>query len=123
MKSPPLFILLIAVAVISPSASAQFSFTERGDLLSESSRSGAPIGIADMNGDGLDDLVRLAQTVRLMIDYQGVPGAPFTSHVHGVLPRTAMWALCIADVDRNGFNDIFAGPSSGGILLLKADET
>lgn len=123
MKSPPLVYSLIAVAVISPPALAQFSFTERGDLLSESSRSGAPIGIADMNGDGLDDLVRLDETVRLLIDYQGAPGAPFTSHVHGVLPRTAMWALCIADVDRNGFNDIFAGPSGGGILLLKADAT
>lgn len=123
MKFPPLVYSLIAVAVISPPALAQFSFTERGDLLSESSRSGAPIGIADMNGDGLDDLVRLDETVRLLIDYQGAPGAPFTSHVHGVLPRTAMWALCIADVDRNGFNDIFAGPSGGGILLLKADAT
>jgi hypothetical protein len=79
------------------------------------------MAVADMNGDGRDDLVRLHVTRTLSIEYQAAPGAPFTSFAIGNLPQQSNWAICVADVDRNGFNDIFAGPSGGGIVLLKAD--
>ncbi|MCH2064829.1 MAG: FG-GAP-like repeat-containing protein [Roseibacillus sp.] len=100
---------------------AQFSFTERTDLLGEVTRSGAPMAVVDMNGDGRDDLIRLHETDSLLIDYQQGPGEPFSSYVYGELPRGSIWAVCAADVDRNGFNDLFLGPSSGGAFLLKAD--
>ena len=36
------------------------TFTVRTNLLSDTSfRSGVPMGVVDMNGDGLDDIVRL----------------------------------------------------------------
>ena len=78
------------------------------------------MAIVDLNGDGRDDLVRLHQTDRLLIDYQNEPGQLFSSFDYGELPRGSIWAVCAADVDRNGFNDLFLGPSSGGALLLKA---
>ena len=99
---------------------AQFSFSDRSDLLTNSSSSGAPMAIVDLNGDGRDDLVRIHQTDRLLIDYQNAPGQSFSAYDYGDLPRGSIWAVCAADVDRNGLNDIFLGPSSGGALLLKA---
>lgn len=99
---------------------AQFSFSDRSDLLTNSSSSGAPMAIVDLNGDGRDDLIRIHQTDRLLIDYQNAPGQGFSAYDYGDLPRGSIWAVCAADVDRNGLNDIFLGPSSGGALLLKA---
>tara|TARA_B100001057_G_scaffold173529_1_gene174205 strand:- start:3989 stop:7102 length:3114 start_codon:yes stop_codon:yes gene_type:complete len=109
-----------ASLVVAASLQAQFSFTDHTDLLASSSSSGAPMAIVDLNGDGRDDLVRVHQTDRLFIDYQNEPGQPFSAVDYGDLPRGSIWAVCAADVDRNGFNDIFIGPSSGGALLLKA---
>ena len=117
-------LLVIGAPLVLASATsveAQFSFTEQGDLLSEVSLSGAPMAVVDMNGDGRDDLIRLHETDRLLIDYQEGPGEPFSSYVYGEIPRGSIWAVCAADVDRNGFNDLFLGPSSGGAFLLKAD--
>ncbi len=114
----PLFFLTVAA---SPVARAQFSFTEQTLLLGDSAWSGAPMAVTDMNGDGKDDLVRLSGTRSLSIKYQEGPGKPFSSYVYGALPRGAIWAVCVADVDRNGRNDLFLGPSAGGGLLLVAD--
>ena len=81
------------------------------------------MAVVDLNGDGRDDLVRVHQTDRLFIDYQNEPGQPFSAVDYGDLPRGSIWAVCAADVDRNGFNDIFLGPSSGGALLLKSGDS
>jgi len=78
------------------------------------------MAIVDLNGDGRDDLVRVHETNRLFIDYQNEPGQPFSMLDYGDLARGSIWAVCAADVDRNGFNDLFIGPSSGGAYLLKA---
>ncbi len=114
------FIATFAVLSISASVEAQFSFTDRTSLLKDPSRSGAPMAVVDMNGDGRDDLVRLHETDRLMIDYQNEPGQLFSAYDYGEVPRGSIWAVCAADVDRNGFNDLFVGPSSGGAFLLMA---
>ena len=114
---------LAASLLLTASLHAQFSFTDQTDLLASSSSSGAPMAIVDLNGDGRDDLVRVHQTDRLFIDYQNEPGQPFSAVDFGDLPRGSIWAVCAADVDRNGFNDIFIGPSSGGALLLKAGDS
>ena len=65
------------------------------------------MAVVDMNGDGRDDLVRLHETDRLMIDYQNEPGQVFSAYDYGEVPRGSIWAVCAADVDRNGFNDLF----------------
>ena len=111
-------LLTIATSVM---AWSQISFTERTSLLGDAALSGAPMAVVDMNGDGRDDLVRLSGTQTLLIDYQQRPGEPFSSYVYGAVPRGSIWAICAADVDRNGHNDLFLGPSGGGGLLLMAD--
>ena len=116
----PLLCSSVVGLAITASLQAQFSFSDHTDLLTSSSSSGAPMAIVDLNGDGRDDLVRVHETNRLFIDYQTEPGQPFSMLDYGDLARGSIWAVCAADVDRNGFNDLFIGPSSGGAYLLKA---
>ncbi len=99
---------------------AQFSFSDRSFMLANQTvKSGAPIGVVDMNGDGLDDIVRLDQTRNLKIDYQ-VPGFNFSGYTYGNLVGT-QWSLCVADVDNNGYNDVFTGGAYNGLKVLKAN--
>ncbi len=77
------------------------------------------MGIADMNGDGLDDIVRLKNTNQLQILFQPTSGPVFSNLEFGSLPGT-MWSMCIADVDGNGFNDVLTGGAYNGVHLYKA---
>lgn len=100
-------------------AYAQFSFSDQSSwLFNSTTKSAAPIGVSDMNGDGLDDIVRLDQTETLRIDYQAVGGFTGFSYAQ---PLGNQWSLCIADVDRNGYNDVFSGGAYNGLKLLKAN--
>ena len=126
--SPRPFLSIVATTIAlfsSERAFAQFSFTERTSLLSNrpgtsTFHGGAPIAITDMNGDGRDDIIRLDQLRYLTIEFQMAPGEPFRHHTVASLANEP-WAICIADVDKNGFNDIVAAGGTGGIALLKAD--
>jgi PKD repeat protein len=101
---------------------AQISFIDTSNILVYPNvSSGAPIGIADMNGDGLDDIITLDNTSHLYIQYQGAPGQ-FTGFDGGLMAGS-QWSMCIADVDRNGYNDIFTGGAYNGLKLLKANDT
>ncbi len=98
----------------------QFSFTNRTSWLAHGTvYSGVPIGVADMNNDGLDDIVRLDQSSKVLIDYQPEVLNQFTGYSYGPL-LGKQWTICIADVDQNGFNDIFTGGNNNGLKLLKA---
>jgi len=111
--------LLLSATFCCNFAYAQFSFSDQSSwLFNTATRSGAPIGVSDMNGDGLDDIIRLDQGQTLRVDYQA-PGG-FTGFTYGQLLGT-QWSLCIADVDRNGYNDIFSGGAYNGLKLLKAN--
>ena len=117
MRYPFLFCFLFVASL----ANAQFSFVDRTSFLSFTNvSSGAPIAISDMNGDGLDDLVRLDNTQNLKIDYQPTLGNDFTGLTFGTVGGS-QWSICIADVDGNGYNDIFTGGSYNGLKLLTAN--
>ncbi len=98
---------------------AQFSFFDATNRLDVTLvRSGAAMGVADMNNDGLDDIIRLDQAQDLFISYQGANGN-FSSIGVGVL-QGGQWSLCVADVDRNNYNDIFTGGSHNNLKLVRA---
>jgi hypothetical protein len=83
--------------------------------------SGAPIAIVDMNADGLDDIVRLHDGVELEIEYQQEDGT--FMRIGGVsIGGSGAWGMAIADVDNNGYPDIFAGGSYDGLKLLIAND-
>ncbi len=103
------------------SLQAQFSFTNRNDLLVNTTHSGVAMGVGDMNGDGLDDLIRLDQGTDLYIEYQTAPNAPFTSMYVGNMANSSQWSLAVADVDNNGYCDFMCGGAYDGVKLAMAN--
>jgi PKD repeat protein len=98
----------------------QFVFSDASNRLgTQAVHSGAAMGIADMNNDGLDDIVRLDQGQFLYISYQASNGN-FSNYNVGNL-QGVQWSLCIADVDDNNFNDIFTGGSYNNLKLIRAN--
>lgn len=113
---------LLATILCFSSLCGQLSFSNQTFLLSDPfGKSGAPIAIADMNGDGLDDIVRLKNTNELQILYQPTFGTIFSNLTIGFTSGN-QWSICVADVDRNGYNDIFCGGAYNGLQLFKASD-
>ena len=109
-------ILILAFAWVG-SADAQ-KFTQRTNLLSDSNfHSGVAMGVADMNGDGLDDIIRLNNARSLSIEYQGAANAAFSNFNYGSLAGGSEWSLCVGDVDGNGYNDLVVGGAYNNCLL------
>ena len=117
---------ILGVLLVPGLVAAQLSFTDSTSaLLSTSNNSGAAIGVADMNGDGKDDIVRFYDRVRSMrIEYQQAPNAPFATFNYGRLPgNISTWAVALADYDHNGYRDILVGGATGGLRLLTANNS
>ena len=120
------FTSIVGALLLQGLASAQLSFTDStSNLLSRSNNSGCAIGVADMNGDGKDDIVRFYNSnQRMRIEYQQAPGAQFDTFNYGSLPRNiSTWAVALADYDHNGYCDIVVGGASGGLGLLTANDS
>lgn len=117
MKPTHSLILLFFLPIF---LTAQVTFTNSNASLSNSSlTSGVAIGVSDMNGDGLDDIIRLSNASSLEIEYQNTNGM-FTNYSFGAVSGSS-WGLCIADVDSNGFNDVFTGGAYNGLKLITAN--
>ena len=109
MKSRLLPILLLSLAVTTLFGQAQF--TNRNDLLAEKDQhSAVPVGIADMNGDGLDDIVTLNFGSRLFIQcLTPEPSRPFVRYeVPVTIGNAEQNDLCLADFNNYGAVDILA---------------
>ncbi len=118
------FIILLMLFFAWNGTAAAQTFTDQTSLLSNPGfHSGVAMGIADMNGDGLDDIIRLSDASDLFIEHQEAPNAAFSSFSYGDIGSGSEWSLCIGDVDRNGFNDLVVGGAYNDLKLLKANST
>jgi uncharacterized repeat protein (TIGR01451 family) len=101
------------------------NFTDQTNLLNNPNdfNSGVLMGIADMNGDGLDDIIRLNNTKNLNIEYQNAANTAFSNFNYGNVSIQNQWSLVIADVDENGYNDIVTGGAYDNVKVFKANGT
>jgi len=72
-----------------------------------------------MNADSLDDIIKLSNTNSLEIEYQTSSSA-FTRYNFGSIGSSS-WGICIADVNHDGYNDIFTRGSYNGLKLISAN--
>lgn len=109
------------VALVPSTAMAMDPFVDSSDLMqTEASNSGAPMAVADMNGDGLDDIVHMHRTRYLQIEYQQDDGSFVLGDEFDTMQGA--WGMSIADVDGNGYNDIFVGDAFNRKDLFLANE-
>ena len=113
-----LVFLLISLVTI---ANGQVQFANRNDLLGEKDQhSAVPVGIADMNGDGLEDIITLNKGSILYIQYQTPdPSRPFVRYeVPLNVDNAEQNDICIADFNNDGANDIVAVGSYDRVKVL-----
>jgi len=114
--------LTVAMLLFSAMSIAQVSFKNTNNKLATANfHSGCPVTVVDVNNDGLDDIVRMNQGNAVYIEYQQVNGN-FTSQYIGTFGAgNNAWAMCVADVDHNGYKDVLAdGPSTIQIMKINA---
>lgn len=119
MRIQRLSIFLLFTFAIASSTYTQISFQDQTSLLiSELSYSGVAMSVTDMNGDGLDDIVRLGNGTDLVIEYQQADGSMFAPVAIGSVGQSSQWSMCVADVDNDGQNEVFSGEAYGPIEIM-----
>jgi len=100
---------------------AQPTFTDQSTLLSNETNSGGCVGVTDMNGDGLDDIIKLHNSKELFIEYQQADGS-FDLFDYGTVSGNSQWGMTIADTDNDGQLDVFSGGNFDGSRIVKIDD-
>lgn len=98
-------------------AQAQFGFTNSNSLITTATHSGCAISVADINHDGLDDIVKMDQSKTLVIDMQNQNGT-YTHYNLGSISGANVWGMAVGDVDHNGWMDVATG-ANGTMYLVK----
>lgn len=100
-------ILLCSFAIFSVTTLiAQVSFTNRNDLIGD--YEGYQSITVDMNGDFLDDFVRVSET-GVGIDYQQEDGTFISTKINMPIQRVPNWSVAAGDIDENGYTDLVLG--------------
>ena len=103
--------LLILMVCASGALTAQVSFTNMNFELQNISGSSVEDCAVDMDGDNLDDIVRVTNA-GIYIDYQQADGS-FVGVFHSMnIQNLPNWSICAADIDRNGYTDLLFGNGS-----------
>ncbi len=105
--------------LVSIGAFAQATFSDQTSRLNFTEvNSGAPIAVSDLNGDFLDDIIRLDNTSDLIIDYQNEDGSFTPYSMMNASPFA--WAICVADITNDGMCEIIAGGAydNEGVTIL-----
>jgi len=112
---------LAASALTSGEAHAIDPFTDASASLNNAQlTSGVAMGVTDMNGDGLDDIVRLQNARDLEIEYQQEDGT-FTHYTFGELGGSS-WGMALGDINNDGITDVFSGGAYNGLKILTGAE-
>lgn len=102
-------------------AQAPFSFINANIKLSNSNfHSGNAVSVADMNGDGLDDIARLDQARSLYYELQRTGQIFQTISAGSTSTSSNCWSMVVGDADNNGIRDVLVG-YNGSIKYIKPD--
>lgn len=96
------------------------SFTDSNSKLPNNAvdyRSGCAVSVADVNNDGLDDIIRLNQSNEINLEIQNINGG-YSNYSLGTFTGGGAWAMTVADLDKNGIKDVIAGMGSTGSIAL-----
>lgn len=122
MRKPLLLAAILSVATTLLMAQpTPVSFTNRSTLLTGGVGNGTNDCAVDMNGDYLDDVVRVTNS-GLGIYFQR-PNQTFSYNFFPVnFNNSPNWSICAADLDGNGFNDLlFGGGSAVSFVMASSD--
>jgi hypothetical protein len=97
---------------------AQISFTDRSELIADYNDN-SEVAV-DMNGDYLDDYVRVSAD-GIGIDYQQPDGTFNSIFIDMIIDNPPNWSVAAADIDGNGFNDLVLGNGSRVSFLFAND--
>ena len=100
-------------ALIAARVSAQPLFTNGTPVLAHTANSGGCMGVTDMDGDGLDDVVQLDDSKHVHILYQEADGS-FTHVDYGSVSFSSQWGWAIADLGNDGHKDVVSGGNGDG---------
>lgn len=112
------FIFASSCLLATLTANAQFAFTNSNSLTPTATHSGCAISVADVNNDGLDDIVKMDQSSSLVVQMQNQNGS-YTHYNLGLVTAassTHVWGMAVADVDHNGWKDVATGVN--GVMYL-----
>lgn len=102
---------------------SQISFTNNTSLLeNESLAGGFVMGISDLNGDNLEDIIRFQNAQIAEIEYQNTDGSFSTFNV-GSLIGGEVWSVAVADIDGNGLNDFITGGFYESLVKVSTNGT
>jgi hypothetical protein len=94
------------------------SFTNANDRLNNANfHSGVSISVADMDGDGMDDIARMDQGYDLYMEVQKT-GGKFTTTPALSTGSGSAWAMVVGDADNNGRKDVAVGFGSGAKVVM-----
>ncbi|MEO1262526.1 MAG: FG-GAP-like repeat-containing protein [Bacteroidota bacterium] len=96
------------------------SFTDQSDLLESFSGFSYNDCAVDMNGDFLDDVVRVSIN-QIYIDYQQQDGTFEQRSFTLNLLNEPDWSICAGDLDENGYNDLLFGGGSAVSFVMAND--
>ena len=125
MKLKILDSILFALSLFAGNVQAQppVTFTNQSNLLNPVVGFSYSNCAVDMNGDFLDDIVRVSNTA-LIVDFQQVNGSFQQTIFPYDFQNQPSWSICAGDLDNNGFNDLlFGGGSAVSFVLANADGT
>lgn len=99
-------------------ALSQITFSNGSSLLSSGINSGVGITVADMDGDGLDDIARMDQGYILSVQKQR-PGQSFLN-IPGVnMGGSSAWSMVVGDLNNDGKKEAIAGFGSGATVSMQ----
>lgn len=114
-----LYSLILPITLaFSGNAVAQIAFTEHPDLLPYATHSGNCMAVADMNGDGLDDIAALDNSNFLKVLYQNLDGT-FAGYDVGQVSGQDQWGMAVADINNDGSKDMVSGGSGDGLHYVR----